>query len=122
MMMSSNYLIIGIVIAIACYLLFLRPQKTRGDVDIDEDDAAKFARLLALNIKLYNAEKLERGLRDEDVYGELKSEIEDARKAYRRRIPNADLQDLFAEQIVEHLAGGDLITMGKGFAAAQRRR
>jgi predicted Zn finger-like uncharacterized protein len=51
------------------------------------DDARRLARLILSDIIIYNAEKVEEGVRDGTFFDLLKNEIEDGRNYYESRVP-----------------------------------
>jgi hypothetical protein len=51
------------------------------------DDARRLARLILSDIIIYNAEKVEEGVRDGTFFELLKNEIEDGRNYYESRVP-----------------------------------
>jgi hypothetical protein len=72
------------------------------------DEARRFARLLASEIKLYNEEEVAQGRARGDLYARLRDDIERGRRLYEERVP-ADLRsdaDYYYEEIVDVLAGG----------------
>ncbi len=86
-----------------------------------EKDAKRFARLTAIEIKLYNEYKLQKGLKNNDIYEALEIEIDEARKKYLKRFNNffshselkeEKLPKYFNEQLVQVLAEGDESKMG----------
>jgi ABC-type transport system involved in cytochrome bd biosynthesis fused ATPase/permease subunit len=80
-----------------------------------EDDAKKFARLLVAEIKLYNDYKMQRGLRNNNLYESLRDEIEEAAKTYRKRVPNPEYFQYFNDALVNVLADGDKDKLGREF-------
>jgi hypothetical protein len=77
-----------------------------------ENDAKRFARLLVSEIKLYENYKVERGLRNNNLYESLYIEIGEARKKYKMRVPNVELDKYFDDALVEVLADGDKGKLG----------
>ena len=77
-------------------------------------NAKRFAYLLAMEIKLYNSEILERGKAHRNVYGHLKEEIERSRSLYVERVPSIIDGDTryFDSELVQVLAEGDRALMG----------
>ena len=54
---------------------------------IDTPEAAnRLARAIASDISLYNEEKIEEGIRNDDLFDVLDNEIEDGLTLYKRRI------------------------------------
>ena len=89
--------------------------------DLEEEDAIRFARLIAIEIKLYNEYKLQKGLRNNNIYGALETEIGNARKKYLKRFNNffshsvlkeQKLTEYFNDQLIQVLAEGDESKMG----------
>jgi hypothetical protein len=72
------------------------------------DEARRFARLLASEIKLYNERAVTEGRARGDLYARLRQDIERGRRLYEERVP-ADVRsraDYYYEELVEVLAGG----------------
>jgi hypothetical protein len=72
------------------------------------DEARRFARLLASEIKLYNEHAVTEGRARGDLYARLRQDIERGRRLYEERVP-ADVRsrtDFYYEELVEVLAGG----------------
>lgn len=72
------------------------------------DEARRFARLLASEIKLYNEHAVTEGRARGDLYARLRQDIERGRRLYEERVP-ADVRsraDYYYEELVEVLAGG----------------
>ena len=51
------------------------------------EEAKRLARLILSDIIIYNAEKVERGIREESFFELLRTEIEDGRNYYESRVP-----------------------------------
>lgn len=115
--MSSNQLLIGAAIAIGLFLLFLFLRRGFSGRASDPGDAARFAKLLAINIKLYEGSKLQHGIDQNNIYELLKKEIDDARESFLKRCTSPGAESCFNEKIVEVLAGGDPNRMGPDFPA-----
>jgi hypothetical protein len=72
------------------------------------DEARRFARLLASEIKLYNEREVAEGRARGDLYARLKNDIERGRKLYEERVP-ADVRsgsNYYYEELLDVLAGG----------------
>ena len=84
--------------------------------DADREEARRFARLLASEIKLYNENAVAIGRRHRNLYALLAGDIERGRALYEERVPQSVRAggDYYAEQLVEILAGGDAQKMGSG--------
>jgi hypothetical protein len=100
------------IIAIIILLLFITGilysvLTGKGNVDLSENDAKRFARLLITEIKLYQSTKIESGLRNNNLYEVLRDEIERARKMFQKRIMSREFEKYFDEALVEILADGD---------------
>lgn len=65
------------------------------------DQARRLARLILSDIIIYNAEKVERGVRDDDFFDLLRAEIEDGREYYESRVPASvrESTDFFNETL-----------------------
>ena len=72
------------------------------------EDARRFARLLASEIKLYNEREVSEGRNRGDLYERLKSDIERGRRLYEERVPSdvREGKDYYYEELVDVLAGG----------------
>jgi CheY-like chemotaxis protein/DNA-directed RNA polymerase subunit RPC12/RpoP len=53
----------------------------------EHDEARRLARLILSDIVIYNADKVERGLRDNNFFDVLKDEIEEGRSYFDSRVP-----------------------------------
>lgn len=82
--------------------------------DADREEARRFARLLASEIKLYNERAVAVGRRHRNLYALLAGDIERGRALYEERVPQSVRAgaDYYSEQLVEILAGGDPKAMG----------
>jgi hypothetical protein len=83
------------------------PLAPRGE-DERREDARRFARLLASEIKLYNEREVSEGRNRGDLYERLKSDIERGRRLYEERVPSEvrEGKDYYYEELVDVLAGG----------------
>ena len=71
-------------------------------------DARRFARLLASEISLYHADKIEVSRWRGDVYGAIRDEIEAARSVYRKRVGTSSATDrYFDEELGKALVDDD---------------
>jgi hypothetical protein len=74
----------------------------------DREEARRFARLLASEIKLYNEREVSEGRERGDLYARLRDDIERGRRLYEERVP-AEVRsgaDYYYEELVQVLAGG----------------
>jgi hypothetical protein len=79
-----------------------------------EESARRFARLLLSEIRLYHEPAVDEGRRSRNLLARLGPEIERARRLYDERVP-ASLRtraELFHEELVATLAGGDPALLG----------
>jgi hypothetical protein len=79
------------------------------------DEAKRFARLLILEIKLYNEDKVMEGRKNKNLYFLLKEEIDRSREVFGERI-GKDLRDsttYFEDELINILAGGDRSALGR---------
>jgi hypothetical protein len=83
------------------------PLAPRGE-DERREDARRFARLLASEIKLYNEREVSEGRNRGDLYERLKSDIDRGRRLYEERVPSEvrEGKDYYYEELVDVLAGG----------------
>jgi hypothetical protein len=72
------------------------------------DEARRFARLLASEIKLYNEREVSEGRHRGDLYERLRGDIERGRRLYEERVPPEVRagKDYYYEELVDVLAGG----------------
>ena len=108
-MSASQIVLLVIVIGVILYLIFRRKNNSSLQTEVD---AKRFARLLVSEIKLYETYKIERGLKNNNLYESLKDEITEAQKKYRNRIPKADFERFFDDALIEVLADGDKDKLG----------
>jgi hypothetical protein len=84
-------------------------EATETPTDPRREEARRFARLVATDIRLYNEEAVVVGRREGDLSSRLREQIARGREAFARRFP--DLGDsgatLLEEAFVQVLAGGD---------------
>jgi hypothetical protein len=73
------------------------------------EEARRFARLVATDIRLYNEEAVVLGRRNRDLFRRLEEQIERGREAFDRRFPDLGMpgRAVLHEAYVEILAGGD---------------
>jgi hypothetical protein len=87
----------------------VEPPAPRQPADSRRDEARRFARLIATDIRLYNEEAVVLGRRQGDLLRRLQDPIARGREAFVRRF--GDLGDdglrLLHESCVQVLAGGD---------------
>lgn len=79
------------------------------------EEAKRFARLLILEIKLYNEDKVMEGRKNKNLYFLLKEEIDRSREVFGERI-GKDLRDsttYFEDELINILAGGDRTALGR---------
>jgi CheY-like chemotaxis protein len=74
----------------------LFPEMARGAeeprfeiADHDTEEAKRLARLILSDIVIYNAEKADQGIRDDNFFDLLNSEIEEGRAYFRTRVPES---------------------------------
>lgn len=78
------------------------------------DDARRYARVLAQEILLYNAQKVEAGRKKNNIYDLLKEEIDKSREAYERRFKQPQIQGrpYFRDALVQYLCDGNEASLG----------
>ncbi len=83
--------------------------------DGGREEARRFARLLASEIKLYNEQAVAVGRKHGNLYALLAGDIERGRALYEQRVPLEARSgaDYYSEQLVEVLAGGDRRLFGE---------
>jgi hypothetical protein len=79
------------------------------------DEAKRFARLLILEIKLYNEDKVMEGRKNKNLYFLLKEEIDRSREVFGERIGKEfrDSTTYFEDELINILAGGDRSALGR---------
>jgi hypothetical protein len=102
--MSVTTIILLTLATIALYFIFGRKNNSSPRL---KNDAKRFARLLVSEIKLYESYKIERGIKNNNLYESLRNEIEEARKKYKKRISDAKFERFFDDALIEILAIGD---------------
>ena len=77
--------------------------------NLRRDEARRFARLVATDIRLYNEEAVVLGRRNRDLFRRLEEQIDRGREAFERRFPDLGAPGLSVlhAALVEILAGGD---------------
>jgi hypothetical protein len=77
--------------------------------DGSQEEARRFAHLLASEIKLYNEHAVALGRKHGNLYALLSGDIERGRALYEERVPREarSVADFYYEELVEVLAGGD---------------
>lgn len=80
----------------------------------EDQEARRFARLLASEIKLYNEQAVAVGREHGNLYALLAGDIERGRALYEERVPREARAgaDYYFEELVEVLAGGDRRLLG----------
>lgn len=83
------------------------PLAPQGEEEL-RDEARRFARLLASEIKLYNEREVSEGRHRGDLYERLRGDIERGRRLYEERVPPEVRagKDYYYEELVDVLAGG----------------
>ncbi len=87
---------------------WLDPSKAPPE-NVRRDEARRFARLVATDIRLYNEEAVVLGRRNRDLFRRLEEQIDRGREAFERRFPELGAPGLSVlhDALVEILAGGD---------------
>jgi hypothetical protein len=80
-----------------------------ADVDPRREEARRYARLVATDIRLYNEEAVAVGRRERDLAARLGEQLQRGREAFSRRFPDLgpDEMQLLDDAYVQVLAGGD---------------
>lgn len=81
----------------------------KADTDPRREEARRYARLVATDIRLYNEEAVVVGRRQRDLAHRLSEPLQRGREAFGRRFPDlgADGRSLLDDAYVQVLAGGD---------------
>jgi hypothetical protein len=74
-----------------------------------EEAARRLARAIASDLSLYNAEKIEKGIANDNLFEEVSADIEEGRALYNSRVA----PDLYAKNFYDR-AIVDLLIRGKG--------
>ena len=106
--MSVQIISIIIILIIAWYFIFGR----KTNIPNAQADAQRLANLLVAEIRLFESYKIERGLKNNNLYTLLRYEIEAARKKYKKSFPNVEAEIYFDAALVEVLASGDKNKLG----------
>ena len=112
------YIFLGIIALLALIAAFYFLSKGKGAQNNSEADAKKFARLLVSEIRLYNADKVQRGLQNNNLSDSLRGEIDEARRIYKKQITNADSESYFDQAVIDILADGDKSKLNSGFKSS----
>ena len=74
-----------------------------------EEAARRLARAIASDLSLYNAEKIEKGVSNDNLFDELRSDIEEGRALFNSRVsPELYSKNFYDRAII------DLLIRGKG--------
>jgi hypothetical protein len=103
------FILILIVLIVFVYFSFGIKENNSA---LYENDAKRFARLLISELKLFETYKVERGLKNNNLYESLQDEIEEARYKYKKRISNSEFERYFDDALTEILANGDKSKLG----------
>lgn len=73
-----------------------------------EDEARKLARVMASDIQIYNAEKIRRGLENDNLFEELTEDLRDAERNWRERVDPSvgENSNFFQHAFVDMIFGG----------------
>lgn len=74
-----------------------------------EEAARRLARAIASDLSLYNAEKIEKGVANDNLFEEVAADIEEGRALYNSRVS----PDLYSKNFYDR-AIVDLLIRGKG--------
>jgi hypothetical protein len=79
----------------------------------DEPSARRYAKLLISEVKMYNEVPVRLGVQHRDLYERLRPEIDRARRLFEERVPaNSGARQVFDEELIQTLAGGDASLLG----------
>lgn len=100
-------LILGVFFVYLFVRFFLSNKSKSHALDPDKDervknDAKRFAKLLAAEIKLYNEYKIQRIANGENFREVLRDEIENARKNFHKRGYGREIEKNFDETLLEN--------------------
>ncbi len=84
-------------------------------------DAKRFARLLVVEIKLYNEQRVVEGRANRDVYVRLKRDIDRSREMYEKRVSPVVSRkvDYFHDEIVRILGENDASALGSDYPGSR---
>jgi hypothetical protein len=74
-----------------------------------EEAARRLARAIASDLSLYNAEKIDRGIANDNLFDEVASDIEEGRALYQSRVSS----ELYSKNLYDR-AIVDLLIRAKG--------
>jgi len=94
----------------------LRVPDLKEVADPRDEEARRFARLLASEIFLYNEVLVRQGQQHADIATRLREPIERSREAFRERCGAGPRERLFEAEMVRALAQGDPSLMGQGWS------
>ena len=85
------------------------PKKTTSDDDPVMKKVKRYVNALASDIKLYNREKIEKGLKEGNLRELLAEDIERSYQAFRERYPDKDKfpDSLLEEALIKYVANGN---------------
>jgi hypothetical protein len=79
----------------------------------DEPSARRYAKLLISEIKMYNEVPVRLGVQHRDLHERLRPEIDRARRLFEERVPaHSGARQVFDEELIQTLAGGDASLLG----------
>jgi len=108
------------VLLILAGVIYYFAASNQSGTEATENDAERFAKLLVSEIKLYNEQKISRGLTNNNLYESLQDEIEGARKIYKKRIAFDRSEKYFNDALVNILVDGDKNKLGANFHSANK--
>ena len=122
----NKLIIIGlIVVAVGAILISVRVRRRREDEDPQsradrlQRGARRYSRMLVSEIKLYNEARVADGRQSNDLYHELREEIDRSRKMYDKANDSLSDHDYFHQALVEILCDGDAGVLGAEYPGPQ---
>ena len=115
-----NEIVFFVVSITFLVFLIVLGSRQKFNSNLLEKDARRLARLLIIEIRLYNDYKVTQGLKNQDLYTRLNNEIKEAEKIYKKRFNNANLL-IFNETLIEILAEGDEKKLGSEYQTRAKK-
>jgi hypothetical protein len=92
-----------------------KPAEAAPKEDPKIKKAKRVARVLVSDLKLYNEEQVNQGIKNRDLYNRLQEDLDRSFKHYQERVANlleASAPNYFKEELVRQLGNGDPAALG----------
>ena len=110
--MSTGIVLIAIIVIVVVAYFLIGNKFTSNNVEGAKTDAKRFARLLIAGVRLDEDYRVQKGLKNNNLYELLRYKIEDARKIYQKRFATPEFEKFFEDALIEVLADGDKDKLG----------